>query len=589
MAKADEAGGAAAATARPWESRAALIRIACAASALVLTLTVAVPRAGAQEEAPPAAPAAPAPGGASGTPGAAGEAAPQLPQAPEGGQPAANPQQGREWTIVPSVSASEEFTDNVNFTAKGRQSDALTELTPGLYINGDTPRLSATFNYNPTAIEHVQATDQNQFIQNMAGNGTLAIVPDLFFFDGYATSVNEDRAGGFGYGNQAQIPTSLSTQTTAYSGSPYLQFHFGDFGDEEVRYTLSQTVFSGNTGTIAGPVTGTNLGSISNSIQQELLSKFTTGEGLGRLKLTASNDYIDFSSADSLSSRQETTSVNAQYNISGPYSALSQVGYQRLVFAQESPLNFTGPIWSVGGQYQPRDDRLISLTYGLNQGEYGYTGNVQYAVTPLTTVTASYTYQTLTEQQQILQGLGNTAQTAPGNPTNPATGGTVPTQNPTQAGNGTLINPTTGLPTAIQNPNLALQNAALRVHSLLAGVTMQGGERNFYSLNFNRTEDLAVTAGGLSQTTTGGYLTWNRDMSPYTQGTLSAGYADNISSAVGTGTSAHIGILTFTAGLTYSLSDTLTAATTYSLTRQNGGSTGPVLVDLLMVTLSKSF
>ena len=274
---------------------------------------------------------------------------------------------------------SEEFTDNVRSVSKGRQSDVLTSLTPSLYLNGDTPRFAGTLNYSPTVIEHAVATDQNQIIQNMAGNGTLTAVPELFFFDGSVQMANEDRAGGFGFGNQAQIPTNLSTQTTAYSASPYLQFHYGDTGDEEVRYQVAQTIFSGNTGPVAGPVAGTSLGPISNATQQELLAKFTTGEGFGRLKLTALNDYVDFSSTAALSSRHETADINALYNISGPYFALSEIGYERLIFQQQSPLNFSGPRWSLGGKYQPRDDRMISLTYGKTEGQYGYNGKVQYA------------------------------------------------------------------------------------------------------------------------------------------------------------------------------------------------------------------
>ena len=78
-------------------------------------------------------------------------------------------------------------------------------------------------------------------------------------------------------------------------------------------------------------------------------------------------------------------------------------------------------------------------------------------------------------------------------------------------------------------------------------------------------------------------------MSPTTNGIVSAGYADTLSSAVGTGMSAHSATLTFTAGLTYAISETLTAAPSYSMTRQKGGPAGSVLVDLVLITLRKSF
>jgi uncharacterized protein (PEP-CTERM system associated) len=582
VAKSDEGRGTAAAPPQRRAWRAAGRHVAYS---LVLTLAASVPRAGAQEEAPAAPPASP------GTDTAPAEAAGAAVEAPVGGQPAGNPaQQGREWTIVPAITGQEQFTDNVRFAAKGRQSDLVSNLTPSLYLNGDTPRLAATLSYRPTVVRHITATDQDEVLQNLIGNGTLTAVPELLFFDAHAAVTNENRAGGFGFGNQAQIPSSLSTQTTAYSGSPYVRFHFGDTGDEEVRYQFAQTVFSGNTGPVAGPLTGTTLGSISNSTQQEILAKFVTGEGFGRLKLTATGDYVDFSSASALSSRHSLADVNTEYNISGPFYALAEVGYERIVFDQQSTLDFNGPRWTLGGRFQPRADRQISLTYGKTEGQFGFNGRVDYAVTPLTFVTASYSHQTSTQQQQILQALNGFTQTAPGGAVNPATGNTVPVQNPNQSVGGVAIDPLTGLPTAIQNPNLALQNSTLRVRTLQASIRMQGGERNLYSLTVNRTEDDAVTAGSFSQTTTGGFATWNRDMSPSTIGILSAGYAQTTTSAVGAGgATGRTTTLTLTGGLTYALGETVTAAATYSMTRQNGGPLGSVLVDIAMLTLSKRF
>jgi uncharacterized protein (PEP-CTERM system associated) len=549
-----------------------------------MVLAASAAGAMAQEEAPagptPEAPATPAPENAAAPGGVT----------ISGGAPAATPSggQGREWTVVPGATATEEFTDNVRSTPTDRQSDIISELTPSLYVNGDTPRLKATLNYTPDFIEHVTATDQNQINQNLTGNGTLTAVPNLLFFDANAAMQNASRAGGLGFGNQVQIPSSLNTQTMAYSGSPYMRLHFGDTGDEELRYTYSATNFSGNTGPVTSPDTGTSLGSLSSSRQNEFLANFVTGPKLGPLQLTAENDYVDFQSTNSLSSRNETAEINGQYNISGPFFALFDAGYDDLEYTQQNPLDYKGPQWTVGGRFQPRIDRSVSLSYGTTQGQYGFTGSVNYALTPLTTVTASYSHESTTGQQQILQSLAGLTSSAPSSAV--PSGTTTPIQTPTQSLTGTSVNQQTGLPSALINPNLALQNSTERLSTLEATIEMQGGQRNTYALNLNRTMATTYTAGTLSQTTTGGIVSWNRDMSPLMTGVLSAGYSETSSSAAGTGTVAtNVGSTTLSAGLNYSVSNRILAAATYSLARQQGGTTGTILVDLVMVSLNVQF
>jgi uncharacterized protein (PEP-CTERM system associated) len=575
VAKADEGRGAAWEIEQPSARYAGGMRTALVL--VTLTLATAAPRVHAQV--PGAAAPAETPGGGPAVPATENEPA-------AAGQPGQEPA-GREWTITPGLSDTEEFTDNALFTPTNRQGDLITTFTPSIYLNGDTPRLQATLNYSPQIIEHAAVTSQNQVTQNLAANGTLTAVPQTLFLDVEASASNVSRAGGFGYGNQAQIPSSLSTQSFAYSGSPYAQFHFGDTGDAEVRYTVQEVTFTGNTGPVASPVAGTSLGSLSNSTQNEGSAKFTTGQAFGRTQLTALADYTDYLSSSSTSSQHSLGDVTAQYNIYGPYFATADLGYERLAYTQDSPADYTGPRWQLGGLFQPREDRSFSLSYGRTEGNLGFASSMNYALTPLTSISGSYQVQSTSDQQQLLQGLNGLTQLGPGVSVNPTTGAPVVSTAPNPI-SGPTIGPT-GQLESLQNPNLALQNSVERVKTLLLSVNMQGGERNTYSVTFNHTEEVAVTAGAISQTTTGGIASWNRDMSPLTTGVVSVAYSTTTSTAAGVAPTSTVGVLTFTGGVTYAVSDTLSAAASYSMTRQTGGAGGNVLVDLALVTLSKHF
>jgi uncharacterized protein (PEP-CTERM system associated) len=143
----------------------------------------------------------------------------------------------------------------------------------------------------------------------------------------------------------------------------------------------------------------------------------------------------------------------------------------------------------------------------------------------------------------------------------------------------------------LQNPNLALQDTVNRSTTFQMGVQIQGGGRNSYAVTINRTENAALSVGGVSQTSDGGTIAWNREMSPDMTGVFSAGYATTSSSTttavLGAGTTTST--VTLTAGLSYALSESWSSGASYSLSRQAGGTTGVILDDIVIVSLRKQF
>ncbi|HTW11102.1 MAG TPA: TIGR03016 family PEP-CTERM system-associated outer membrane protein, partial [Solirubrobacteraceae bacterium] len=445
MAGAEERGGAASGRSRSARDHHRSTSLGLAVAALVLTR----PPAALAQTAPPAT-APPGGGGAGAAPGtgtSAGEAAGPANTT----TPAAAAARTPAWTYIPAVSIDESFTDNVFSTATQRQSDLITTLAPSLFITGESPKLQGVFNYSPEAVEYAVNSSQDQIQQNLFTNGTLTAVPNLLFFDGSASISNQSRTGGRGFDNAAQIPTSQATQTIVYTGSPYLRFHLGDDGDAELRYAFSQTVFNGNTGPVTNTLTGQNLGSISNSTQHAATFTYNTGDAFSRLQFSFLSSYIQFIAGNgALDSRHATDTVNATYAVTNVLSALFGGGYEKLTYPQQSQDNFSGPNWDIGARYQPREDRQITLTYGAVEGQDTFTGSMLYAVTGDATLSASYSQQNSTQQQQLLQNLAGATQTVPG----------------------ITINPTTGLPQSITNPNLALQNSVFRAQNFQAGLTV---------------------------------------------------------------------------------------------------------------------
>ncbi len=534
------------------------------AAAVVFLLEAAA--AGAQE------PPAPAPGGAA--PGTSPSEAPpaggpaSYASGPTNAGQAQGPAEGagREWTITPFVAATESFTDNALSTPTQRRADLISTLSPSIFINGASSRLTGTFSYTPQFIKYADVTSQDQVLQNLLGNGTLTAIPDLLFFDANAGITNVARSGGRGLDNTTPIATSQNTQTIVYSGSPYLRFRFGDAGTAELRYFYGQTVFQGNTGATINTLTGQSLGSISNSTQQDESAKYSTGEAFNRLQLGVAFDNATVRSPDSaLNSRDIRGVMNGRYSITRSLQALFAGGYEKLTYEQQSQLNFSGPTWNFGARFAPRDDREIVLTYGKSQGRNSFNGTANYALTAGATVSASYSEQTTTQQQQILQNLAVATQITPG----------------------VTINSQTGLPQFLANPNLALQNSIIRTSNFQAGLQLVG-LRNRYTFTFNHSDQSGLSAGALNQTTNGGLVSWSRDLSPNTSGALTASYSSTNSPGAAV-TNNSTDAATLAISFTFALGPSLDAGASYAVSRQTGGVGGSVLVDLVSVTLRKTF
>jgi len=471
--------------------------------------------------------------------------------------------------FLPSIETDISFTDNALATTSQKQADAYATISPSLFATADTVRLKGTFNYSPEAIEHVVVSSQDTVIQNMLLNGTATIVPERFFFDGHAEMSEQSRLGGRGFGNTTQIQTSQATQTTAYTGSPYVQFHFGPIGDAELRYSLSQSVFSGSTGAINSTIPGQSVGPLSNSTQNDVSAKFTSGDVFQRFRFTGNADFLMVN--ESLNNeRHYTLTAGGDYALTPTFDLTATAGYERLDFPEQSAAsgfngNFVGPTYQGGFIFHPREDRSVALNYGKTEGQNTFSGTASWAVTPLATLSASYASHTESQQQQLLDTLGTATQTTPGQ----------------------TIDATTGLPLSLANPNLPLQNQVTRTKTLSAGALIQGGQRNHYTIQFNRTVMDTLTTGGSSTKSNGILVGWLRDLSPDLSSDLSGGYSTTSTGASGSSSSS-IDTVTASAGLKYNLTPTLTGAATYTLSRESGVG-GVILVDLVTIGLRKDF
>jgi uncharacterized protein (PEP-CTERM system associated) len=500
-------------------------------------------------------------------------------------QAAGDPIRRGNWIFTPQLGAQETYTDNVLLTPTNRRSDLISILAPSLSINGASARLQGSLTYSPTAYLYAATPRLNTVGQNLYANGTATLVPNNVFVDAHAyaslqptfpglanggtpfapTAIGAN-FGGIGSGLSTVVPTSQLTQVTGFDASPYVVGHFGGFGTGELRYTVSNTNFSGGkTSPLAPPGFAVQN---TNQVTNEGTAAFLTGENFGPFVSRILLDAVQSSGTGALRASQTVAVADSAYALTRRLFALGSIGYENIHYDGIPPLRVSDAIWGVGARLTPRPNASLTALYGHRNGITAPYVSLYYALTGRTTVSVTYSEALSTTSQEIADALAVSASTPSGQ--------TVDTR--------------TLLPVAIVNPVLGLQAGLFRA-TQLTGTATYTLSRNAISLSaFRYTNTLVAqsTAGlGISQKTTGGNAIWTRTISPRTNASLGVGYSQ-FNFPTQTGFSEDL--LTTGVSVTYLLSRSLTGWAGYSFFRTSSAQPQlRLLSNVVFVGLSKVF
>ena len=150
-----------------------------------------------------------------------------------------------EWTITPTIGVTETATDNVYLGSTQTKSALVSDITPGISINGKGSRASLNLNYQLHSLLYSTNPSANNALQNSLGaTGTLEAVENWLFIDATA-AISQQSISAFG---AAPVSSSVNTnansniaETGSYSVSPYIRGSFGSIADYSLRYTLVTT------------------------------------------------------------------------------------------------------------------------------------------------------------------------------------------------------------------------------------------------------------------------------------------------------------------------------------------------------------
>jgi uncharacterized protein (PEP-CTERM system associated) len=148
-----------------------------------------------------------------------------------------------EWTVRAGVTLREIYTDNAFLGVGEPRHDFVTEVNPGIRIDGRSRRLTASFNYAPSALFYARNSEANDVVNRLNAFARLEAVERFFFVEALG-SVSQSFLTPFApRPGEIAINTANRMETYTVGLSPYLRGRLGGDFEYELRNRHTWTRF----------------------------------------------------------------------------------------------------------------------------------------------------------------------------------------------------------------------------------------------------------------------------------------------------------------------------------------------------------
>jgi uncharacterized protein (PEP-CTERM system associated) len=288
-----------------------------------------------------------------------------------------------EW--LPSITVSEEFSDNVDLDPEDEQSAFITRVTPGLSYRRFTSRFQGGFDGTIGTRYITEGDDQGFNVDGaLTADGELRLVRDLLFLEGQA-SVSQEVLDN----DEAQAEANLDT-VQVYRLSPVLRNRFGGFAVGELRYILDQLLVNSN--------------DASDTTAHVGQASLASGTDFDRLRWVLNGRILEaIRSGDSDVSRSDLD-LETEYGIARWLSVIAGGGYQS--FDDGDPeTEFDSPAYRGGFRWRPGRRTELAFTYGKRDDRFSPAASLRYQITEESQFLARYFEGLSTSQERLSENL----------------------------------------------------------------------------------------------------------------------------------------------------------------------------------------
>ncbi len=278
-----------------------------------------------------------------------------------GGVSLAGPLQAGEWELTPQIRVAETYTDNVDLRSPGKESEYITELNPGLQVEGRGRRADLALNYRMQNLFFAKEADRSTTFHRLGADGSLELIRRILFLEADATrsqqildpalaAPSNNRTFGRGRGD-----------VTTLAAGPRLQYALGSFAQARARYRIERVEFASRFG---------------SRTQQTANATLSSGPRFNRVGWRLTYERRDEDGRGSgdrrrrgLLGRGDRTLQRLEGELNTRIGAKTQLfatgGYEDNQFARAPGRRRPdGPFWNVGLRWRPSRHTSLEGFYG---------------------------------------------------------------------------------------------------------------------------------------------------------------------------------------------------------------------------------
>ncbi|MCF6216255.1 MAG: TIGR03016 family PEP-CTERM system-associated outer membrane protein [Emcibacter sp.] len=304
------------------------------------------------------------------------------------------------WRLVPSITVTETYTDNVDLDTTFQESGFITQIAPNFSLTGNGARLNASINYTANYFYYPgNSTDEHDLRHNLQTSLSSELISETFFIDGSA-NINQqflDRRRAISTEQVSRTDNRRTVQT--YQVSPYLVHRFGSWASAELRYDFRYI----RTAADAEQTTPNTF--FGNSLSHTGGLSIQSGREFSKLNWTLTGQYRTEERENSLEYKTTTARADFSYQVSHMFALLGSAGYQKRD-ALGSFANFSGFIWDAGFRLVPGPRTSISFRYGNQYDGETFSLDAMYKITAKNVISLTYTDRIQTFQSLAFDGTG---------------------------------------------------------------------------------------------------------------------------------------------------------------------------------------
>lgn len=257
------------------------------------------------------------------------------------------------WSVTPSLTLSETYTNNVNIGGTGNeQSEFITQINPAITVSGKGRRLQLDFSYNMQNLLYAKNDDRNATFHQLRAHALATLVEDALFVD-MSSSVSQQAISLRERSPTDNLTISGNrTDAVKFHVSPYLRHAFGDVAASELRYGYDKTYYD-----------ATGFDSEANSYSAKITSgatfkTFPWGLGYSRNEIRASGPSAS-------GAIFEVYTADLRYVASRKLIFTAAGGYENNEY-ETAPLRQkpSGSFWNTGLIWNPTSRTSVQGSYG---------------------------------------------------------------------------------------------------------------------------------------------------------------------------------------------------------------------------------